>query len=423
MYLKSRSSDSFTAALKDFVPPAAVNIANCGGLSVTKYIDRDEDGDNDDAAGTAADLAGWSITVAKNGGGFSCTGTTDASGALTDCAGLSTLVAGTYTVTENANATKTIGTNSAPFFNTDPGADGIDGSTVVPAAADPAPVSEQVTVAIGGTHSVDFGNSCFATANFEVTGLPQGTTGVFARYSVNGGGFVNADVPLSLTGGSHKGSVGSLRRNDIITWRWYINNDPTNFKAVAQTFTLSGYPSCAGSGSDAFTPSTVSGTKFKDINGDGVSNGLDGPLQGFRFQLKQGNTVLQSATSDQTGAYTFSNVNPGSYTVHEVGETGWKQTVPVDGNGDPVDRNVSVALGESPTVAPFGNTPLSTITVNFTPLAKINPSDATSLAATRATSIDCGTSGGSTSNANTHTTGNLLVNQSSVTCVITYEDP
>ena len=31
-YLKSRSSDSFTAALKDFVPPVAVNISNCGGL-------------------------------------------------------------------------------------------------------------------------------------------------------------------------------------------------------------------------------------------------------------------------------------------------------------------------------------------------------------------------------------------------------
>ena len=43
-YLKSRSSDSFTAALKDFVPPAAVNIANCGSLSVTKYIDNDESG-------------------------------------------------------------------------------------------------------------------------------------------------------------------------------------------------------------------------------------------------------------------------------------------------------------------------------------------------------------------------------------------
>jgi hypothetical protein len=32
-YLKSRSSDSFTAALKDFVPPQAVSISNCAGLT------------------------------------------------------------------------------------------------------------------------------------------------------------------------------------------------------------------------------------------------------------------------------------------------------------------------------------------------------------------------------------------------------
>jgi hypothetical protein len=35
-YLKSRSSDSFTAAVKDFVPPAAVNITNCGSVKIVK---------------------------------------------------------------------------------------------------------------------------------------------------------------------------------------------------------------------------------------------------------------------------------------------------------------------------------------------------------------------------------------------------
>jgi len=38
-YLKSRSSDSFTAALKDFVPPQAVNINNCGAIRVLKKDD------------------------------------------------------------------------------------------------------------------------------------------------------------------------------------------------------------------------------------------------------------------------------------------------------------------------------------------------------------------------------------------------
>lgn len=38
-YLKSRSSDSFTAALKDFVPPTPVNITNCGSVEITKTDD------------------------------------------------------------------------------------------------------------------------------------------------------------------------------------------------------------------------------------------------------------------------------------------------------------------------------------------------------------------------------------------------
>jgi len=38
-YLKSRSSDSFTAALKDFVPPVPVNISNCGSVKILKTDD------------------------------------------------------------------------------------------------------------------------------------------------------------------------------------------------------------------------------------------------------------------------------------------------------------------------------------------------------------------------------------------------
>ncbi len=38
-YLKSRSSDQFNSALKDFVPPVAVNITNCGGVLVKKVDD------------------------------------------------------------------------------------------------------------------------------------------------------------------------------------------------------------------------------------------------------------------------------------------------------------------------------------------------------------------------------------------------
>jgi hypothetical protein len=39
VYLKSRSSDSFTAALKDFIAPRATNVSNCGSVKIIKTDD------------------------------------------------------------------------------------------------------------------------------------------------------------------------------------------------------------------------------------------------------------------------------------------------------------------------------------------------------------------------------------------------
>jgi hypothetical protein len=95
-YLKSRSSDSFTAALKDFVPPVPVNITNCGTVKIHKTDD------------SGAPLAGATFALFKDnaplGGtrgaedtqvaGLACT--TDANG---DCT-INNVPAGEYWVVE-----------------------------------------------------------------------------------------------------------------------------------------------------------------------------------------------------------------------------------------------------------------------------------------------------------------------------------
>ena len=53
-YLKSRSADTFTSALKDFVPPAPVNITNCGSVKINKTDD------------LGAPLAGAEFTLYKD---------------------------------------------------------------------------------------------------------------------------------------------------------------------------------------------------------------------------------------------------------------------------------------------------------------------------------------------------------------------
>ena len=72
VYLKSRSSDSFTAALKDFVPPAAVNISNCGSVTI------DKTGSNLDGG----PLAGAGFTLYHDKG--TTGGTRDAGDTVTD---------------------------------------------------------------------------------------------------------------------------------------------------------------------------------------------------------------------------------------------------------------------------------------------------------------------------------------------------
>ena len=86
-YLKSRSSDSFTAALKDFIAPVSVNIANCGRIVVHKQ--------------TVPDGAAGSFAFGTTGG--NATDGLPASFNLSDGGELDsgvTLQGGSYTVTE-----------------------------------------------------------------------------------------------------------------------------------------------------------------------------------------------------------------------------------------------------------------------------------------------------------------------------------
>ena len=442
-YLKSRSSDAFNSAIKDFAAPVGINIDNCGELRVNKYIDMDESGTqsltgNETTVGgvgnvVSPDLTGWSVTV-TGPNGFSCTGTTDAMGRLTTCgtADLTSLPPGTYTVQENANAGKTLGNNSAAFFNTDPG----------PAPATP-PVSEQVSIGLAGVSSVNLGNTCYNTARFVVQSVPAGQSGLFVEYRVNGGS--PQEVALTKDGATsnYKASAGSLRLNDVVTWSYGINQNTPNeqTKSVPDSITMPGYPSCEATGTVNFATTTINGSKFKDVNGNGVKDPNanpvlnDGPLQGFQFELRAGSTGTGSVVgtaqrSGANGTFSFQNVAPGSYTIHEINRpSGWQQTTPAS-NGH---VSVTVSLGDATvTAAPFGNTPLSKIQVNFLPQAKLLNADGTesSTNATKATGITCtdpadptAETVGSSTNSNTLTTGNVQLNQSSVTCVITFEDP
>jgi hypothetical protein len=100
-YLKSRSSDSFTAALKDFVPPTAVNISNCGSLKINKTDDSNNNLDG------AVFKVFKDVAPLNNAGGPGAEDTTQV-GTCTTTAGtcsVSNLLAGDYWVVETSAPT------------------------------------------------------------------------------------------------------------------------------------------------------------------------------------------------------------------------------------------------------------------------------------------------------------------------------
>lgn len=77
---------------------------------------------------------------------------------------------------------------------------------------------------------------------------------------------------------------------------------------------------------------SINGTKFNDLNGDGLRAKDDPGLPDWTIMLmRDGKEILQTITDDE-GRYSFKNLTPGMYTVAEKIVEGWNQTCPREGN-------------------------------------------------------------------------------------------
>lgn len=64
--------------------------------------------------------------------------------------------------------------------------------------------------------------------------------------------------------------------------------------------------------------SVISGRVFSDMNNNGVQNGGDDGISGVTIELLDaGLSVIQTTTTDADGNYSFSNLDPGTYSVRE----------------------------------------------------------------------------------------------------------
>src|SRR3989441_681901 len=136
---------------------------------------------------------------------------------------------------------------------------------------------------------------------------------------------------------------------EVLQGPW-LQSRPTNTKCVAGSgLGPGGYALTVSSGSTEtgndfgnFQRGTKSGVKFNDLNGNGVKDPGEPGLTGWTilaYTDGNGDGTLSAteavavpaatAITDATGAYTLT-LNPGTYVVCEVLQSGWFESRPVN---------------------------------------------------------------------------------------------
>ncbi len=104
-----------------------------------------------------------------------------------------------------------------------------------------------------------------------------------------------------------------------------------------------------------FRQGTVSGLKFEDKNANGVKDAGDGGLDGWTIYVDYNANSTKdsgepSAVTSGGGTYTISGVDPGSWKLREVAQSGWTCSYP-----SPCSHAINVISGGSVTGKEFGN--------------------------------------------------------------------
>lgn len=161
------------------------------------------------------------------------------------------------------------------------------------------------------------------------------------------------EVDSTLTG-----SDGSYRFTSVGPGNYTVSEEAQNgwsqtlpASGGSYSLTLPGGQNSSGNDFGNFLLVSAGGNAFEDLNGNGIKNGGEPGLSGWRMDLFRGSLHVDSTLTDGSGAYSFSALGPGSYTISEQSQAGWTQTLPASGGS----YSFTSQSGQSLTSRDFGN--------------------------------------------------------------------
>lgn len=325
-YLKSRSSDSFTAATKDFIAPAPINVANCGKITVIK-----------NAIPDSGQPFTYTVINTDPVPNFSLVDDGIAN-SLTNTKVLNDLHTGTYTITEQVvpgwDATGLSCVDSSGGTTTKP-----DNRTAV------------VGLAVNDNVTCTYTNTQRAKVIINKVTVPAGNTTSFAYTSTLPGG------NFSLTGASPNNTrtesnilPGSYSVTEAVPAGWDLTNLVCT-EAAGGDNGSSGDKNTRVASIDADPGETITctftNTKRATVI---VKKVMIGGTGTFNFTGTPNGSI-----STNNGTITAANVVPGNYSSSESAAAGWSlQSITCDdsdstGNVNTRTASFVAAAGETVT--------------------------------------------------------------------------
>lgn len=96
---------------------------------------------------------------------------------------------------------------------------------------------------------------------------------------------------------------------------------------------------------------TISGVVFNDLNKNATLDSGEQNLSGWNIELTIPGGTKKADTSDTNGAYSFTDLCDGSYTLKQTVKTGWQQTLPLNN----ASYSIALSNGNTQTNKNFGN--------------------------------------------------------------------